>query len=217
MIEVRRVDYIKVGERMRKELGDIDALAASIEANGALPQPIVIRPDGTLIAGARRLAACKRLGRSQIEVYVRSDLRSALDLRIAERDENTCRKDMTPSEKVALARRLEELERPKAAERKASSQAKPGERIGSGKSPEPMAGSRHRRETREIVGQAVGMSGQTYQRAKGGRGEGRGWRSCRSGRPTGDGRDRQSETRLRTRHWQEHQRPCMPGHTQRDP
>lgn len=38
---------------------------------------------------------------------------------IAERDENTCRKDFTPSEMVALAERLEELERPKAAERKA--------------------------------------------------------------------------------------------------
>lgn len=40
-------------------------------------------------------------------------------LLIAERDENTCRKDFTPSEAVALGRKLEELEKPAAAERKA--------------------------------------------------------------------------------------------------
>lgn len=36
----------------------------------------------------------------------------------AERDENTCRLDMKPSEKVALGLALEELEKPKARERK---------------------------------------------------------------------------------------------------
>ncbi len=38
----------------------------------------------------------------------------------AERDENTCRKDMTVSERVALAQKIEELEQGPAAERMAS-------------------------------------------------------------------------------------------------
>jgi ParB family chromosome partitioning protein len=53
---------IIVGERHRHDLGDIDALARSI-AELNLLHPIVIRPDGKLIAGVRRLAACKTDGK----------------------------------------------------------------------------------------------------------------------------------------------------------
>jgi hypothetical protein len=41
----RAVDAIVVGERHRREMGDIAALADSIEEIGLL-HPIVIRPDG---------------------------------------------------------------------------------------------------------------------------------------------------------------------------
>ena len=62
-----KIEHIVVGNRHRRELGDIDRLAASIAAIGLL-HPIVITPDGTLIAGQRRLEACKRLGWSEIPV-----------------------------------------------------------------------------------------------------------------------------------------------------
>jgi ParB/Sulfiredoxin domain len=52
----RRIDEITVGERHRRDLGNIDALAASIREIGLL-HPIVIAPDGRLIAGVRRLRA----------------------------------------------------------------------------------------------------------------------------------------------------------------
>jgi hypothetical protein len=45
---------IKVGERFRKDMGDIDGLAAKLKEVGALLHPIVVRSDGTLIAGERR-------------------------------------------------------------------------------------------------------------------------------------------------------------------
>jgi hypothetical protein len=48
---------IKVRNRYRKKLGDIESLAASIKDLGFL-HPIVVRPDGRLIAGEGRLAAC---------------------------------------------------------------------------------------------------------------------------------------------------------------
>jgi hypothetical protein len=108
------------------------------------------------------VAAYQSLSRAEIEVYVRSDLRSAKDLLLAEGDENTCRENMTPSEQVAWGRRLEALERPRAAERRRATHAKPGTQVGSGKLPAPIA----KGETREIVGKIVGMSGSTYQRAK---------------------------------------------------
>jgi ParB family chromosome partitioning protein len=61
------INKIKVRDRFRKNLGDIDSLAASIDEVGLL-HPIVVRPDGGLIAGERRLAACKKLGWKSVPV-----------------------------------------------------------------------------------------------------------------------------------------------------
>jgi ParB family transcriptional regulator, chromosome partitioning protein len=65
----RKVSSIVVGERHRRDLGDIDSLAASIQDIGLL-HPITIDEDGRLLAGARRLAACKQLGWNEIPVKV---------------------------------------------------------------------------------------------------------------------------------------------------
>lgn len=48
-------------ERQRKELFQIDELADSIRRLGLI-HPIIISPDGRLVAGERRLEACKKLG-----------------------------------------------------------------------------------------------------------------------------------------------------------
>ena len=63
------VNAIVVGTRHRKDMGDIASLAASMAELGLL-QPIVIRPDGRLIAGERRLRAAKLLGWTAIPVTV---------------------------------------------------------------------------------------------------------------------------------------------------
>ena len=55
------IGSIKVKARYRKDLGDIDSLAQSINEIGLL-HPVVITADGRLIAGQRRLEACKSLG-----------------------------------------------------------------------------------------------------------------------------------------------------------
>ena len=60
---------IIVGKRHRHDFGDIHALARSI-AELNLLHPIVIRPDGKLLAGVRRLAACKTLKWQDIPVHV---------------------------------------------------------------------------------------------------------------------------------------------------
>jgi ParB family chromosome partitioning protein len=52
------ISDIKVGKRFRKDLGDIEALKASIEELDLL-HPIVITPERKLIAGRRRLEAEK--------------------------------------------------------------------------------------------------------------------------------------------------------------
>jgi ParB family chromosome partitioning protein len=63
------VAAIRVGKRFRKDLGDLEILARSIKAIGLL-HPIVVDRDGNLIAGLRRLRACKALGWGSIPVTV---------------------------------------------------------------------------------------------------------------------------------------------------
>jgi ParB family chromosome partitioning protein len=55
----RRIDEIIIGERHRFDMGDVDGLMASIAAIGLL-NAITVDENGCLLAGARRLAACKR-------------------------------------------------------------------------------------------------------------------------------------------------------------
>jgi ParB-like chromosome segregation protein Spo0J len=101
----RPIDEIIVGERFRRDMGNLSGLAASMEK--MLLHPIVIRPDGTLIAGERRLRAAKLLGWSDIPVRV-VDLD---EIARGEYAENTYRKDFTLSEAVAIKRALEPMER----------------------------------------------------------------------------------------------------------
>jgi ParB/RepB/Spo0J family partition protein len=110
-----RIDQIEVGYRYRKELGDLRSLADSIAEVGLL-HPIVVTPEGRLIAGQRRLGACEKLGWSEVPVTV-VDLYQAAS---GEFHENSVRKDLLPSEIVALKRAIEPLERRAARERQGS-------------------------------------------------------------------------------------------------
>ena len=64
----RRVDEIVVGERHRRDLGDIASLAANVAELGLLLHPIVIRPDGTLIAAERRPNRAADLSRRHLAI-----------------------------------------------------------------------------------------------------------------------------------------------------
>jgi ParB-like nuclease domain len=64
-----QVADIKVGKRHRRDMGDIAALAESIEDIGLL-HPITVDEKNRLLAGARRLAACKLLGWKTVPVNV---------------------------------------------------------------------------------------------------------------------------------------------------
>jgi ParB family chromosome partitioning protein len=87
-------------------MGDIGGLAASMEELGLL-QPIVVTPDGTLIAGERRLRAALQLGWTHISISV-VDIDAIVRGEFAE---NAHRKDFTLSETVAIKRALEPIER----------------------------------------------------------------------------------------------------------
>lgn len=103
----RTVDSILVGTRHRADLGDIDALAASIDRDGLL-QPLTITIDGVLVCGARRLAAIKKLGWRTVNVWVRSGLSDRLGQLLAEQDDNMLHKPYTQLEAAGLYRELKQ-------------------------------------------------------------------------------------------------------------
>jgi len=116
------IEHIQVGFRYRKDLGDLRGLAESIAEVGLL-HPVVVTPEGRLIAGLRRLEACRSLGWTEVPVTV-VDLYQAAR---GEAHENFVRKDLLPSEIVALKRAIEPLERREARERQGHQAVEGGE------------------------------------------------------------------------------------------
>ena len=110
------IESISVGTRHRKDLGDIAGLARSITAVGLL-HPVVVTADLLLVAGARRLAACRSLGWVTVPACIVDNLTEARDLLRAEAAENRERKQLTPSEGWNLAETLRPLEEKEATER----------------------------------------------------------------------------------------------------
>lgn len=149
---------IQIGDRVRKEMGDLQALAASIKAQGLL-QPIGINPEGVLVFGERRLRACRDvLGWSDIEART-VDVTSLIE---GERDENEVRKDFTVSERVAIARAIEAA----ISERRGRPSENPpnsAELIAPVATPAPGRGQ----ETREFAAKKAGFGGHdTYRKAE---------------------------------------------------
>src|SRR5699024_10470289 len=109
------IDEVKVNDRIRKDFGDIEELANDIKKNGLINPPTVT-PEYELIAGERRLRACKHLGFQQIEVRIVSvrDEEHQLNMEISE---NENRKEFTYSERMDWSKRLGRIESIKARER----------------------------------------------------------------------------------------------------
>jgi len=109
------IEKVIVKDRIRKDFGDIKELADDIRQNGLINPPVVNR-DYELLAGERRLRACKSLGWSQIEVRM-MDTRDAEHELNVEISENENRKEFSKSERVDYMKRLLRIEQAKAKER----------------------------------------------------------------------------------------------------
>jgi ParB family chromosome partitioning protein len=158
-VAVVPIDTISVEGRHRHDLGAVDTLADSIADIGLLHLPVV-DSDLRLVSGGRRLAALQKLGRAEVQVHIVSNLTDAAALLRAERDENTCRKDMLPSELAALGEAIYEVESAQAKERQGTRTDLDQELMAPGR---PKSGDETRKRPREVVGEALGMAGGTYQ------------------------------------------------------
>ena len=167
---------IIVNGRHRKDMGDLAALASSIDEVGLL-HPLVVTPENHLVAGQRRLEALKTMGRKRAPVHVVAGLDEALLLLGAERDENTCRKDFTLSEVVAMEDSLRPLQEIKTKEehcKKSSEGGKEGgKKAGRGRPiegrkilPTPKRKQDEKGRTAAKTAEAVGHSRITMARAR---------------------------------------------------
>lgn len=109
---------INEGDRQRTELGDISALAGSIQRLGLI-QPIVVDQHLRLIAGGRRLAACRSLAWETIDAVFREVLTDD-ELAELELEENVRRKDFTWQEKCTAIARIHHLKQRQATETQSS-------------------------------------------------------------------------------------------------
>jgi ParB family chromosome partitioning protein len=96
------IDDITISDT-RRAVGDVSDLADSIQESGLL-NPITVTPGRKLVAGGRRLAAFKLLGKAEIPAFIR--LYGDLHAELAEIDENLVRAELTVLERgEQLARR----------------------------------------------------------------------------------------------------------------
>jgi len=105
-----RIEDIKVKKRIRKEMGDIAALAESMKRFGQI-SPIVITKKNLLIAGERRLEAARSLGWSSINAVV-AEIPDELTKLEYELEENIQRRDFTREEFEDAAEKINRLQNP---------------------------------------------------------------------------------------------------------
>lgn len=116
-------DEVVVDGRIRKDCGNLDELADDIRENGLINPPTVYYDledeKYHLIAGERRLRACKKISSMRkIPVLVITDPIGEEQRLRMEISENEVRQDFSKSERVDYMKRLARIEAIKAAERK---------------------------------------------------------------------------------------------------
>ena len=105
-----RIEDIKVKKRIRKEMGDISALADSMKRFGQI-SPILINQKNFLIAGERRLEAARSLGWNSINAAI-AEIPDDLTILEYEIEENLQRMGFTKEEFEEAHRKLDRLRNP---------------------------------------------------------------------------------------------------------
>lgn len=107
-IEEMDIGAIRVKPHVRRDLGDLTGLEQSIRKLGLL-QPVLVDRSRVLVAGARRLEACRRAGLSRIPVVqleIDAQDMTALDVQA---DENLCREALSDCDLEQMIRRKKAL------------------------------------------------------------------------------------------------------------
>lgn len=162
MLQSIPINSVTITNRIRKDLGDISALAANISELGLL-SPILVNKQYQLLAGERRLTACRELGWTDIPAIIMDTADAERELAV-EFAENRYRKDFNREEIVDAGIQMERIESIKAEERRISTQnnnAAKSVKAEVENFPHQEVG-----KTRDIVARRLGISGKQYERMK---------------------------------------------------
>jgi site-specific DNA-methyltransferase (adenine-specific) len=110
--EVVPVDKIDIGERFRRDYGDVTALALDMKLNGMIsPVALFRRGDRfALAAGGRRMQAAKSIGMKDVPARIYDGDETEYDLRVIELAENIHRKNLDWVEEVALKNAIHDMQ-----------------------------------------------------------------------------------------------------------
>ena len=159
-----QISSILVSTRIRKDTGNIDALAMDLQQHGLInPITVMDCQNGSyqLIAGLRRLQAAQQIGLPLIRTTVLSPMQAEEMLAI-EIAENEQRLNFTTAERLEYAEKIKAIEQAKARERMALF-AREGYKEDQGLvvRPDPQKG-----DSREAIAKRTGFtSGRQYERA----------------------------------------------------
>ena len=104
------ISSIKVKKRIREKNVSIQPLVESIQKYGLL-EPIVIDQNNRLVAGFRRLEACKQLGYKTILANV-VDVDDVEKFLLLELEENICRFQFSEEELLKAKKKLNKIRHP---------------------------------------------------------------------------------------------------------
>ena len=104
------ISSIKVKKRIREKNVSIQPLVESIQKYGLL-EPIVIDQNNRLVAGFRRLEACKQLGHKTILANV-VDVDDVEKFLLLELEENICRFQFSEEELLKAKKKLNKIRHP---------------------------------------------------------------------------------------------------------
>lgn len=110
------IEAITIGGSHRTDLGDLSELRESITKFGLL-SPITISVDHALISGRRRLEAMRQMGHTSVPIWIAAGVSDQLRTLLAIQDEQSLRKQYTPTEQARLYAEMKELLAQEAARR----------------------------------------------------------------------------------------------------
>lgn len=160
-VDIVNIDHVASADRHRKDMGDLHELARSIKEKGLI-QPIAVEDagDGTydLLAGGRRLEACRLAEITTIPVRIYEPGLSDLERQSIELEENIRRKDLEYQEEVNLKRDIHNLQVQIHGEKLGGDRADLEHAI--------VSEGHSMRDTAELLGEAVGTTSQDIKLAE---------------------------------------------------
>lgn len=108
-LKMMKLSDIKAGDNVRKAFDqqEMEELTASVKLHGIL-QPLLVRKDGGLLDGHRRMLAAKAAGLESVPVMVADDHLSEMPEQVAMLVTNVLRSDLTDAEIYGGIKKIQE-------------------------------------------------------------------------------------------------------------